>query len=82
MTTTHKPATPLPWTEIAVKSTWPCEQKDLEFILHAANSYPQLVAALRVSANVLGANGGPTKVEREEQRDELRALLRSLGEDA
>lgn len=45
-----------------------------------ADVYPQLVAALRNAANVLNANGGPTKAEREEGANDSRALLRSIGE--
>ena len=56
---------------------------DVRFIAHAANAYPQLVSALRSGIDSLGQFVKLGRIPENNQglRD-MRALLRSLGEDA
>ena len=82
MTTTHKPATPLPWNVVAGSA------------YVAANAYPRLIAALHVlesNARVFAAsvqnneNEGAILSKRQTTQiaaERARALLRELGEDA
>ena len=109
MTTTTKPATPLPWHANAIDSKrgritgdetsqgWDkldvhgananvarvYRTADVRFIAHAANAYPQLVSALRSGIDSLGQFVKLGRIPENNQglRD-MRALLRSLGEDA
>ena|SRR3990167_1040407 len=109
MTTTTKPATPLPWHANAIDSKrgritgdetsqgWDkldihgananvarvYRPADVRFIAHAANAYPQLVSALRSGIDSLGQFVKLGRIPENNQglRD-MRALLRSLGEDA
>jgi len=55
----------------------------VRFIAHAANAYPQLVSALRSGIDSLGQFVKLGRIPENNQglRD-MRALLRSLGEDA
>lgn len=43
----HEPKTPLPWEYSTVK---PLDEDDVDYAIHAANSYPKLVAALKAIA--------------------------------
>ena len=90
MSANHKPATPLPWTTADgyIKGAngdtsfgsdlyypWPTEA-DMPYIVHAANAYPRLVAALKAMTkpDEHGVEFCSPKVTA------ARALLRELGE--
>jgi len=57
--------------------------QDADYLTHAANAYPQLVSALRSGIDSLGQFVKLGRIPENNQglRD-MRALLRSLGEDA
>jgi hypothetical protein len=58
---------------------------DARSLTHAANAYPKLVEALRTVAPIIerfAAEADPQNSVLDQRRDELRALLRELGEDA
>ncbi len=87
MSTNHKPATPLPWSVLIedganaicgridpVTGKAIPRGRDVAYIAHAANAYPQLVRALREAADNLDYRGG------KERADAYRAILRELGE--
>lgn len=94
---TNKPATPLPWRvspahaaqvqqESGVCRVADCFHADTAYIVHAANAYPELVAALRESIQAyrlqairdsadIEVRDGWAKLE-----ENARALLAKLGE--
>jgi hypothetical protein len=91
--TKHTPATPLPWSthesvtipsvEIGSKggstqTLWLNKKADAAYIVHAANKYPELVAALRAVEMLARINaaiydGSPV-------HKSISALLRDIGE--
>jgi len=94
MTTTRKPATPLPWeaadrevrgygnprgTVTMDDDTLP---QDAAYIAHAANAYPQLIAALRDAQTALdaGLNSGDA-VAAAQTMDDAALMLRALLAD-
>lgn len=50
MTDYPKPATPLPWPTYATALRSVMEQQDAVYIVHTANAFPHLVAALEMVA--------------------------------
>jgi hypothetical protein len=89
--TATKPATPLPWTDIdglhngivgrSASSLRVAKEvkfaDDRAYIVHAANAYPELVAALRQLVTHMDAIVPATK---QNARDNARSLLAKLGE--
>lgn len=75
METKHKPATPLPWdkrTNVSGNPDLVARMQDEKYRLHASNSYPKLVEALRQIAKP--ALGG------KQQQYAAQEILRELGE--
>ena len=91
--TANKPATPLPWIDresyvsgdslIVAKmdrGSFETREQDCAYIVHAANSYPELVAALSQIATQPREGDIPQQVVRMQRI--ARALLAKLGEAA
>lgn len=73
-----KPKTPLPWTEIPEHDSgdmtgisYEMHDQDFEYILHACNAYPKLIAELKLAIS-LGSDGYPYH--------DVDELLKELGE--
>jgi hypothetical protein len=94
--TKHTPATPLPWKAVgpktaeqhvimsATENVGAFLRIDADYAAHAANAYPKLVEALRTVAPIIerfAAEADPQNSVLDQRRDELRALLRELGEE-
>lgn len=58
----------------------PLSAANHRYIVHACNSYPKLVEALRETVGHIHAQNDGAAIAWEEVLDELVALLRSLGE--
>ena len=86
----QKPSTSLPWEPIKLPGHYGvvneqdlrvCESQDSEdaaYIVHAANAYPKLIEALRVSLRVSSLPFD--HADKRANPERLRALLRELGE--
>lgn len=57
-------------------------ERNANYIVHAANSYPQLVEALQATVHAYDATGGPSGLLEQAAAECARTLLRSLGESA
>lgn len=60
-------------------------EKDAAYIAHACNAYPKLVEVLRMVAPIIERFAGEAEPQNsvlDQRRDQLRALLRELGESA
>jgi hypothetical protein len=76
MTAKHSPATSLPWPGLIPEPNF--APQDAVYIVHAANAYPKLVEALRVSLRVSSLPFD--HADKRANPERLRALLRELGE--
>ena len=76
MTAKHSPATSLPWPGLIPEPNF--ARQDAAYIVHAANAYPKLIEALRVSLRVSSLPFD--HADKRANPERLRALLRELGE--
>lgn len=76
-----KPTTPLPWKQ-ADGHFQHVTGEDLAYIIHAANAYPRLIAALREYVEVVSSVNDPNDFSAKVKDDgyHARDLLIELGE--